>query len=143
MVPSAHPGCCGTAARLPNNPGSQKLTPPSSARVLFVASTMATIAKNAIARSDLHPDRPNKRCLPVAAKTDLTKSFGSISTPRGSLTLPLKANSVARMRLTERDAHSSGTVAEFHAAGTDLEMVWLTKHSIRLIAHGIVPLKPY
>src|ERR1700733_6176411 len=31
---NAQPGCCGTAARLPNWPGSQKLTPPSSARAI-------------------------------------------------------------------------------------------------------------
>src|SRR5712671_3414296 len=31
MVASVHPGCCGVAARLPKKPGTQKLTPPSSA----------------------------------------------------------------------------------------------------------------
>src|SRR4051812_28205801 len=31
MVANVHPACCGVAARLPKKPGTQKLTPPSSA----------------------------------------------------------------------------------------------------------------
>jgi hypothetical protein len=35
------PGVCGVAARLPKNPGTQKLTPPSSARAMPGASASA------------------------------------------------------------------------------------------------------
>ena len=31
------PGCCGAAARLPKKPGTQKLTPPSSAAAIVGA----------------------------------------------------------------------------------------------------------
>jgi hypothetical protein len=39
---SDHPGCCGTAAKLPKNPGIQKLVPSSSAAALSAAQTVAT-----------------------------------------------------------------------------------------------------
>jgi hypothetical protein len=35
MFAKPNPGFCGTAARLPNSPGTQKLTPPSSAIAVF------------------------------------------------------------------------------------------------------------
>src|SRR5262245_18310121 len=46
---AGRPGCCGAAARLPKKPGSQKLTPPSSAKALCGAETMVTSANTAIA----------------------------------------------------------------------------------------------
>jgi len=49
LIPD-QPGCCwGTAARLPKLPGSQKLTPPSSALTVIeatVATTSASAAAN-------------------------------------------------------------------------------------------------
>src|SRR5580704_14959008 len=45
MIPRFHPGVCGTAARVPNWPGSQKPTPPSSARARpGAASETPTVA---------------------------------------------------------------------------------------------------
>src|SRR5580704_3606677 len=41
MVASDHPAGCGTAARLPNRPGNQKLTPPSSAAAIVGAPIRA------------------------------------------------------------------------------------------------------
>ena len=51
MLANAHPGWEGTAARLPYSPGTQKLTPPSSAMACRgpVSVTLATIAIGAIA----------------------------------------------------------------------------------------------
>src|SRR5262249_38894117 len=40
MVDSDQPGTSGAAARLPKNPGSQKLTPPSSARAACDHATL-------------------------------------------------------------------------------------------------------
>jgi hypothetical protein len=47
MVARLHPGCPGTAARLPIPPGSQKPTPPASA--------LAAVGANAIADSAAIP----------------------------------------------------------------------------------------
>src|SRR5262245_2598165 len=46
MYAAENPGCSGAAARLPKKPGSQKLTPPSSARAAVDAAmkTPSTIA---------------------------------------------------------------------------------------------------
>src|SRR6266850_3690503 len=44
MVAKDQPGCCGVAARLPKNPGTQKLTPPSSAREISGASAKVATA---------------------------------------------------------------------------------------------------
>src|SRR5215510_9042389 len=41
MYAAEHPGCIGAAARLPKKPGSQKLTPPSSAIASFIALKLA------------------------------------------------------------------------------------------------------
>src|SRR5437868_1787079 len=47
MVAKAHPGCAGTAAKLPNSPGTQKLTPPSSANsAVGVTSASASTLSN-------------------------------------------------------------------------------------------------
>jgi hypothetical protein len=43
MVANDHPGCCGVAARLPKNPGTQKLTPPSSATAGLAPNTNAHV----------------------------------------------------------------------------------------------------
>src|SRR4051794_22389217 len=56
MVAMEKPGCCGAAARLPKKPGTQKLTPPSSA-----AATVGAIARPARTRSDA------PRCTNAAA----------------------------------------------------------------------------
>ena len=47
MVASDHPGSCGTAARLPNEPGSQTLVPPSSAVPVVGASATTPRATQA------------------------------------------------------------------------------------------------
>ena len=41
MVANEKPGCCGVAARLPKKPGTQKLTPPSSATATVGAAMSA------------------------------------------------------------------------------------------------------
>src|SRR5712672_3017281 len=41
MLASDQPGCCGVAARLPKKPGTQKLTPPSSANARWEKSRIA------------------------------------------------------------------------------------------------------
>ena len=46
---SDHPGCCGAAARLPKNPGSQKLTPLSSAFALVPKQANIALQTNAVA----------------------------------------------------------------------------------------------
>src|SRR5215813_4071345 len=51
MVDSDQPGTSGAAARLPKNPGSQKLTPPSSARAACDHATV--IDTSAIAQPRL------------------------------------------------------------------------------------------
>jgi hypothetical protein len=43
-MPSDQPGCCGVPARLPTKPGTQKLTPPSSAREISGASAKIATA---------------------------------------------------------------------------------------------------
>jgi hypothetical protein len=43
-----HPGTCGAAARLPKNPGIQKLTPSSSAIALFGIEKIAAAVASAI-----------------------------------------------------------------------------------------------
>jgi len=51
-----HPGCPGTAERLPINPGSQKLKPPKSALAVVDAAVMTPSAKvpaKAFLRRDL------------------------------------------------------------------------------------------
>ena len=44
IVVHDHPGCPGTAARLPISPGSQKLKPPASAMAAFDAAMVAPSA---------------------------------------------------------------------------------------------------
>src|SRR6266566_147353 len=41
MVASDQPGCCGVAAKLPKKPGTQKLTPPSSANAQWEKNMIA------------------------------------------------------------------------------------------------------
>src|SRR5688572_4555562 len=59
MLAPDQPGCAGTAARLPNCPGSQKLMPPSSASEGFdahaTAATATTAADKRIRRERLQP----------------------------------------------------------------------------------------
>src|SRR5262249_41758951 len=47
MFAKANPGTCGVAAILPTKPGTQKLTPPSSAREFVVAVTTRLPASGA------------------------------------------------------------------------------------------------
>src|SRR5947208_14105261 len=70
MSANDKPGCCGVAARLPKNPGTQKLTPPSSA---FAASGAHTIASaNVAARKTARISRP---CFPlVSIAVDLLRT---------------------------------------------------------------------
>src|SRR5262249_29669996 len=49
-IPSAHPGTWGTAARLPNSPGNQKPSPPSSACDGLVEHAKAAKAKKTAIR---------------------------------------------------------------------------------------------
>jgi hypothetical protein len=61
------PGCTGAAARLPNKPGSQKLTPPSSAMAIFGAETTVANASAANAMVGWIDDlRPNPGFLETA-----------------------------------------------------------------------------
>src|SRR5438045_3832818 len=48
MLANDHPGCCGVAARLPKSPGTQKLTPPSSAMAAFGTAPTAISASTAL-----------------------------------------------------------------------------------------------
>jgi hypothetical protein len=57
MVANDHPGCCGVAAKLPKKPGTQKLTPPSSADA-FVAAL-----KQPIAIADVATAKDRRRAL--------------------------------------------------------------------------------
>ena len=66
MVANENPGVCGVAARLPKNPGTQKLTPPSSARAMFGADARAASASAASERVQKTPQR-----LRIRAPTDL------------------------------------------------------------------------
>jgi hypothetical protein len=49
-IPSAHPGTCGTADKLPNSPGNQKPRPPSSANEIWVEQAKAATAKSDVAQ---------------------------------------------------------------------------------------------
>src|SRR5262249_46316694 len=61
---AGRPGCCGAAARLPKKPGSQKLTPPSSAKALCGAETMVASANTASAAiGSIDRRRPNPNLL--------------------------------------------------------------------------------
>jgi hypothetical protein len=53
MSAKENPGCAGAAAKLPKLPGSQKLTPPSSAKENLGADTMAANASTAQTWTDL------------------------------------------------------------------------------------------
>src|SRR5712671_767080 len=58
MLASDQPGCCGVAARLPKNPGTQKLTPLSSANARW--------EKNMIAGAKTIAATPNlRRCAEI------------------------------------------------------------------------------
>jgi hypothetical protein len=50
-------GCCGVAARLPKKPGTQKLTPSSSANAIVVVQATAASARHALAARDGICDR--------------------------------------------------------------------------------------
>src|SRR5580704_3501127 len=65
MAVNAQPGCCGTAARLPNRPGSQKLTPFSSANEVAENEITAPIAS---ATSAADESRDNRSRLPPVLK---------------------------------------------------------------------------
>jgi hypothetical protein len=54
---SDHPGCCGTAAKLPKKPGIQKLTPSSSASDIVVVDATAARATQAVRTRDQIRDR--------------------------------------------------------------------------------------
>jgi hypothetical protein len=56
-----HPGCWGAAARLPKNPGSQKLTPPSSA--VATVGTAITALSNADAKAPINAPRAIVGCF--------------------------------------------------------------------------------
>ena len=62
MIVSAQPGCWGVAARLPNNPGSQKLTPFSSAKEIAGSEATAPSASAALVAKESRADR--NRLLP-------------------------------------------------------------------------------
>src|SRR5262249_33168073 len=70
MFVTDHPGCWGAAARLPKNPGSQKLTPPSSAKALRGAETMVASASTAIAAIG-RIDRAQSNPILLASETVL------------------------------------------------------------------------
>src|SRR5215510_10840491 len=61
------PGCPGTAAKLPYNPGNQKLTPPSSAHELFVDNKTEITNRNALNKSWM-PDAMTPM-RPIVTKT--------------------------------------------------------------------------
>src|SRR5216684_5634479 len=61
IVASDQPGCCGVAAKLPKKPGTQKLTPPSSANALWEKNMIAgakTIAATPSLRRRAEIGRP-------------------------------------------------------------------------------------
>jgi hypothetical protein len=63
MVAKLKPGCSGDAAKLPKNPGTQKLMPPWSAKADFgtdkkVATSKAAIERPAILRIARVMDAP-------------------------------------------------------------------------------------
>src|SRR5208282_2373665 len=57
MTVSAQPGCWGTAARLPNKPGSQKLTPFSSAKEMAGSEVTTPIASAVRVINESRDDR--------------------------------------------------------------------------------------
>ena len=65
-------------------PGSQKLTPPSSARELFIEHANKSKARHKAVRRKRRCDRPNKLRLPTAASKRIEQSIGLMSTPRFS-----------------------------------------------------------
>src|SRR5262245_42362063 len=54
MVVTDHPGCRGAAARLPKKPGTQKLTPPSSASTALGAAIVPRIRAKPPATAQRH-----------------------------------------------------------------------------------------
>src|ERR1700742_4266619 len=88
MWATDQPGCCGVAARLPKNPGTQKLTPPSSARATCecpnnTSANNAPIRVRYFCRAILASPRPwpqllnSLQILPVQ-KLRSIRRFGSI-----------------------------------------------------------------
>src|SRR6478672_10453316 len=66
MFASDQPGCCGVAAKLPKKPGTQKLTPPSSADAQW-EKNMIDGAKTNAATPSLRRRADFGRSLPAAA----------------------------------------------------------------------------
>src|SRR5215469_18787925 len=79
MLARFQPGTCGVAARLPKNPGTQKLTPPSSARAVGadnMAAAMRPIIQPGVSVARRFPSSPRDVVLavigPMAAPPDAT-----------------------------------------------------------------------
>jgi hypothetical protein len=71
MFASDQPGCSGVAARLPKKPGTQKLTPPSSANAQLEKPMMAGVKTHA-ATPSLRRRADFDRLLCAAASAMLT-----------------------------------------------------------------------
>jgi hypothetical protein len=87
----AAPGCRGAAARLPKKPGSQTLTPPSSATAAFGAEATATTASAQQASFDPIARDTGMRILRAAGNRlpvlDLSQSTASFDKATNKLTL--------------------------------------------------------
>ena len=71
MTVSAQPGCWGTAARLPNKPGSQKLIPFSSAKEMAGSEVTAPIASMVLVWAESQPEWPDG-CRPRSIVIELS-----------------------------------------------------------------------
>src|SRR5207249_8583871 len=99
MVASDQPGCCGVAARLPKKPGTQKLTPPSSADALWEKNMIAgakTIAATPSLRRRAEIGRP---------------LFAAVSAMLAVILCPVR---VCRLRNTTRRHHNPGASGAHH-----------------------------
>jgi hypothetical protein len=80
-IPSAHPGTCGTADKLPNSPGNQKPTPPSSASEVRVEHAKPAKAKNTAVRQARIFNRPSNFRPTVAVKKFNPQNFNPMTYP--------------------------------------------------------------
>src|SRR5258707_11799791 len=91
MLASDQPGCCGVAARLPKNPGTQKLTPLSSANARWEKNMIAG-AKTIAATPSLRRCAEIGRPLFAAASAIL-----AIILCPGSVSLPIKFGDIVTL----------------------------------------------
>lgn len=95
-------------------PGSQKLTPPSSASELSVEHAKKTKAKHTTTRRDRIGDRPDGLSPPIAAGKRITHR---IEHPLSLADLLPGTTHKAKMRVTKFDARGIGADAQFVRPG--------------------------